>query len=254
MKLCHNRFVFSLGSVLGPRRQHNARELRVRRPVAAQAGDWCQRDKDRALHRHWRRTKHDHVTELPRTQGELQWIQHTLAVCVSEPRKAVESFHHVHEPLAGCDLHPHPRIAVARIPPVMPYAELDDGRLALIQNTHLPVAFYCQLTLQRGEALDQGGMTVFPNDACPNERSQLGGRAARRIVPRTLQDRGAFPGDGVLPDFADFYRCTIRRAVRAGVRYAAESRIVDVRSAIFSSVRLWKVCPSTWKNPARQWL
>jgi hypothetical protein len=46
----------------------------------------------------------------------------------------------LHEPLAGCDLHPYGRVAVARIPPVMPYVRLDDGRLALMQNAGLPIA------------------------------------------------------------------------------------------------------------------
>jgi hypothetical protein len=68
--------------------------------------------------------------------------------------------------------------------------------------------------------LDQSGMAVLSNDPRPNERGQLGGRAARRVVPGTLQDRGAFPGDGVLPDLPDSYRGAIRRAVRVGVRHA----------------------------------
>ena len=68
----------------------------------------------------------------------------------------------MHEPLAGCDLHPYPRVAVARIPPVVPYPGLDDGRLALMQNAGLPVAFYGQLALEHGEALDQSGMAGVP--------------------------------------------------------------------------------------------
>jgi hypothetical protein len=68
------------------------------------------------------------------------------------PREAVEGLDHVHEPLAGCDLHPYPRVAVARILPVVPCARLDNGRLALMQNAGLSVAFYGQLTLKRGEA------------------------------------------------------------------------------------------------------
>jgi hypothetical protein len=101
----------------------------------------------------------------------------------------------------------------------VPYAELDDGRLALMKNADLPVALHGQVTLEHGELLEKSGMAMFPHDTRPNERGQLGGRAARRIVPGTLQNRGAFPGDGVLPDLADFYRCAIRRAVLFGVRH-----------------------------------
>jgi hypothetical protein len=58
--------------VLGPRRQHDARELRVGRAIAAPARNRCEYAKDRALHcRRWR-PEHDHVAELPRTESELQ--------------------------------------------------------------------------------------------------------------------------------------------------------------------------------------
>ena len=63
-------------------------------------------------------------------------------------------------------------------------------------------------------------MAVFADDTRPNESSQLGGRAACRVVPGALQDHGAFPGDGVFPYFANFYRCAIGGAVRVGVRHA----------------------------------
>ena len=59
-------------SVLRPRRQHDARELRVRRAIAAPARDPCEGAKERALHRQRRRTEHDHVAELRRSQGSLQ--------------------------------------------------------------------------------------------------------------------------------------------------------------------------------------
>src|SRR5215472_2824990 len=148
-----------------------------------------------------------------------------------QPRQAEEGLDQVDEPLAGCDLHPYPRVASARIPPVVPYAGTDDGRLALMQNVRLLVALHGQLALQHGELLYKGGMAVFADDTRPNESGQLGGRAACRIVPGALQDRGAFPGDGVFPYLANFYRGAIRRAVRVGVRHATESRIVDVKSA-----------------------
>jgi len=59
-------------------------------------------------------------------------------------------------------------------------------------------------------------MAVFSEDACPNERGQLGSHATARVVPGTLEDRGPFSGRWVLPDLADLYRCAIRRAVRFG--------------------------------------
>src|SRR5262249_40107099 len=51
----------------------------------------------------------------------------------------------------------------------------------------------------------------------PTRRGQFGGRAACGVVPGKLQDRGLFPGDGVLPYFADLYRRAIRRGGRGGV-------------------------------------
>ena len=71
-------------------------------------------------------------------------------------------------------------------------------------------------------------MAVFADDTRPNESSQLGGRAACRVVPGALQDHGAFPGDGVFPYFANFYRCAIGGAVRVGVRHAIGVSLSDV--------------------------
>ena len=53
---------------------------------------------------------------------------------MSEPREAKEGLDHVHEPLAWRDLHPDTRVAVAGIPPVVPHACRDDGRVALMKN------------------------------------------------------------------------------------------------------------------------
>jgi hypothetical protein len=89
------------------------------------------------------------------------------------------------------------------------------------------VALHGQLPLEHGEFLDKSGVAVFPHHPRPYERRQFGGRAACRVVPRTLEDGGAFPGDGVLPDLADAYRCAIRRAERVGVRHLnAPNRIL----------------------------
>jgi hypothetical protein len=92
------------------------------------------------------------------------------------------------------------RVAVARIPPIVPDAGVDDSRLAHMKNAGLPVTLHGQLALEHGEPLNQSGMAVLPYDACPDKRGQLGGGAALRVVPWTFQDRGAFPADGVLPD------------------------------------------------------
>jgi hypothetical protein len=35
----------------------------------------------------------------------------------------------------------------------------------------------------------------------------------------SCQDRDAFPGDGILPDLPDSYRCAIRRARRIRMRH-----------------------------------
>jgi len=144
------------------RRQHYARELRVRRAIAAPACERCEGAKDCALHRQRRRTEDDHVAELPRTQGELQRIRHAFTVCVPELREAEEGLDHIQKPFAWSDLHLYAGIAVARIPPVVPYAGLDDGRLAPTKNGGLPVALHGQLTLECGELLDKTGMAVLP--------------------------------------------------------------------------------------------
>jgi hypothetical protein len=81
----------------------------------------------------------------------------------------------------------------------------------------------------------ESGMEVFPHDTRANECSELGGRAALRVVPGTLQDRGAFTRDRVYPNLADLYRGAIRRAVWVGVPHGTESRTVDIWSANWSN-------------------
>jgi len=51
-----------------------------------------------------------------------------------------------------------------------------------------------------------------------DERRELGRHAPAGMVPGALQDRRAFPGDGVLPNLPDFYRGAVRLAVRVGMR------------------------------------
>ena len=69
----------------------------------------------------------------------------------------------------------------------MPYAGIDDSRLALMQNARLLVALDGQLALEHGEALDKGGMPVFPHDTRPNESGQLGARLALALRVSTSQ-------------------------------------------------------------------
>jgi hypothetical protein len=87
----------------------------------------------------------------------------------------------VHEPLAGSDLRPN-RASRSLAFHQSCQTGLDDGRLALMQNADLPIAFYAQLTLKRGEALDESGVAVFPHDTRADNRGQLGGRAACRVA------------------------------------------------------------------------
>jgi hypothetical protein len=94
---------------------------------------------------------------------------------------------------------------------------MDARRLALTKNAALSVALDSQLALEHREPLDEMRMAVFPHHACADERRELGRHSPVGIIPGALQDRRAFPGDGVLPDLADFYRCAIRRPVRVGV-------------------------------------
>jgi hypothetical protein len=82
--------------------------------------------------------------------------------------------------------------------------------------------------------LHKSRMAVFPHHMRANERCQLAGDAAFRVVPGPLQDRGALPGDGILPDLADFYRSAIRRAVRVGVRHLCQSLVFFPISTAFA--------------------
>lgn len=81
-------------------------------------------------------------------------------VGVPEPRETKEG-HHVHEPLTESDLHRYLRVAIARIPLVVPCAVFDNGSLALMQNARLSVALHGQVTFEHGDLLDQSGMAMF---------------------------------------------------------------------------------------------
>src|SRR4029450_7463925 len=120
-------------------------------------------------------------------------------------------------PAAGGAPPPGARVPVARFPPVVPHACLDHGRLALAQDARLPVTLQGQFSLEHGEALDESRMVVLADDPRPNERRQLGGRAALTVHVGKLEDRCTLTRDGVLPDLADLDRCEVWRAVRVGV-------------------------------------
>jgi len=92
----------------------------------------------------------------------------------------------VQKSLARCHFHPYARVVVRRIPPVVPCARLDDGRLALMKDAGLPVKQYGQFALEHRELLDERGVIVFSSDTRSYERGQLGGSATHRIVPGTL--------------------------------------------------------------------
>ena len=109
---------------------------------------------------------------------------------------------------------------VARVPPVVPPAGLDDRRLAFAQDARPPVELQRQLAFEHREALDDRGVEVLADDPGPGERGQLGGGSPLGVVGRELEDRAALPGDGVLPDLASPDRREVRRPARIGVRHA----------------------------------
>jgi signal peptidase I len=206
--------------VLCSGRQDGARDLRVGRTISACASDRSKRAKEHALHDRWRHAKHDDVAELLGEHCELQWIRHAPGVGVAESRKTEQRLEHVSKALAGGHLHTDASVAVARIPPVVPHARLDDRRFALAQNGCLPVALHSQLPLECGESLDHRRMAVLANHARANEGRQLSGRAALGVRVRKLKDDRSLSSDRVLEDLADTDRSAVRRAIRIGVRHA----------------------------------
>ena len=120
----------------------------------------------------------------------------------------------MHEPLAWSDFHTYARVAVARIPPVVPDAGLDDGGLVLMKGTGLPFALYRQRTVEHGELLNESGMAVFPITRAPT--SAVNSAVARPSGLSALQNRGGFPVNGVLPDVPDPDWAAIRGASASG--------------------------------------
>jgi hypothetical protein len=79
--------------------------------------DWGQRSENHSLKPQWRCTEHHYVAELSRDQRKLQRMGHTLAVRVSEPRKAEQRLDQLHEALAGSDFNSYSNVLVGCIPP-----------------------------------------------------------------------------------------------------------------------------------------
>ena len=223
----------------------DARELRVTshdsRATARPRASGRQRA--RAVRATWRRTEHDHVAELPRSQGSLQRIRHALTVRVPEPREAEEGLDHVQKPLARCEPPRRTRdVAVARIPPVVPYAGLDDGASHLDEECwSVPSRFTVSSPSSTVNCSTRAGWRCSPITRAPTSAVSSAVPRPARDVPRTLEDRGTFPGDGVLPDLADSYRCAIRWAVRVGVRHVNEFHqnllVIDILMSLSSVCR-----------------
>src|ERR1700687_4047928 len=139
-------------------------------------------------------------------------MRHALAVRVAEPGETEYGLDHVGEALAGRHLNANAGIlAVARIPPVVPYARLHDGRLALTENCCLPSKLHGQFAFKDGEAFNESGMTVLPHDPRSDERCQLGSDTAVVVLERKLKNPGPLAGNRVLPDLTDLDRCAIGR-------------------------------------------
>ena len=66
----------------------------------------------------------------------------------------------------------------------------------LVQHACLPVALQGQLALKQGEALEQGGVAMLPDDARANERGQLDGGAALVVVLGGWRILPSSPGTG----------------------------------------------------------
>src|SRR5262249_21498694 len=188
--------------------------------ITAPTRNGSQGAKERALHRRRRRAEHDHVAELLSEQRELQWMRHAFAIRVAEPGETVCGLNHVGEALARRHLNTNAGVlAVARVPPVVPHTRLDDGRLALTEDSRLPGELHGELTLKHGEALNESGMAVLADDPRSNERCQLSSRAALWVLPGKLENRGSLAGDRVFPDLTDLDRGAVRWSVRIGMRH-----------------------------------
>jgi hypothetical protein len=99
----------------------------------------------------------------------------------------------------------------------VPHTRLDDGRFALAQDARPFLTLQSQFPLKHGETLDECRVEMLSDDARPNKRSQLGGRAALGIRVGELEDLGSLTGHGVLPHLTDLDRCEVWRRVRVGM-------------------------------------
>jgi SPOR domain len=143
-------------------------------------------------------------------------MRHALAVRVAEPGETECGLNHVGEAFAGRHLNANAGVmAVARVPPVVPHAGLNNRRFALAEDGRQPGEFHGQFTPEHGEALDESGMAVLANDLCSDKRCQLGSRTAFVILVGQFEDCSPLTGDRVLPDFTD------RKLITAHIKQAA---------------------------------
>ena len=155
------------------RRQHRARELRVGRAIPAPPGDGRERTEDHTLDCRRRTSEHDDVAELLREERELQQGGMPLAL-VCPRRASPNSVSITWEKLAWYGLYPHPGVPVAGVPPVVPFAGLDNAGLSLVEDARVAVPADGQLTLKDGEALGHCWVAVLADNAGSDEGSEFG--------------------------------------------------------------------------------
>jgi hypothetical protein len=148
-----------------------------------------------------------------------------LAVRVAQPGETEYRLNHVGEALSGRHLDAQAGVMpVARVPPVVPHAGLDDGGFTPTEDTSLPCELHSQLTLKHGEGLNESGVAVLAHDACSNERRQFSSRAPFLVVVWKLDNPGPLAGHRIFPDLANLDRSAVRWAMRIGVRHTHFSK------------------------------
>src|SRR4029453_13322873 len=218
------------------RREQGAGELRVGRAIPAPARDGRKQTEDCPLHRGWRTSEHADVAKLLRERRELQGIRQALGIGVAEGSGPPQNLDRVKPPLARYGFRAYTGVPVARVPPVVPPAWLNNACLTLAEDADLPFALNGQLTLKGSEALNHRWVAVFAKNAGPDEGGELEDHATIGVHPRKLEDRGAFASNGVLPNLADLNRCQVRRGVRVGMRHPA-----DAGSSVRGGQASWRV-------------
>jgi hypothetical protein len=115
-------------------------------------------------------------------------------------------------------------VLVAGVPPVVPHARLDDGRLAFAEDAGLAVQLQSQLALEHRNALDQRGVEMLADDTRADRCGQLRGRAS--IGDPCREARGwshAHRCDRVLPNLSDLYWRQVSRTVWIRMRHLVDA-------------------------------